>query len=121
MEGCTSRSSCNPTGRSSGWEGNCRKVACRHLLMMLPAMVFDIDLTEEDLAVLLADMHVASKIRWDAFEQAKHVSDLFQVYGKAYDWPSKHLRLSKSKITELLSAYRATSEFLTPHSAPGNI
>src|ERR1044072_9162098 len=66
-------------------EGNCRTVACRHLLeqdpndsrfMTMPAMVFDVDLTDEDLAVLLADMHVAGKIRWDAYEQAKHVHDL---------------------------------------------
>jgi hypothetical protein len=89
--------------------------------MMMPAMIFDVDLTEEDLAVLLADMHVAGKIRWDAYEQAKHVHDLFSVYGKTYDWLSNHLRLSKSKINELLSAYRATTEFLSNHPAPGNV
>jgi hypothetical protein len=111
-------------------EGNCRLVACRHLLeqypndprfMTMPAMIFDVDLTEEDLAVLLADMHVAGKIRWDAYEQAKHVYDLFHLYGKTYDWLSSHLRLSKSKINELLFAYRATSEFLSVHPAPGNV
>ncbi len=111
-------------------EGNCRLVASRHLLeqypndarfMSMPGMIFDVDLTEEDLAVLLADMHVAGKIRWDAYEQAKHVHDLFQLYGKTYDWLSNHLRLSKSKIIELLSAYRAMNEFLTAHPAPDNI
>lgn len=111
-------------------EGNLRTVACRHLLeqypndtrfMTMPARIFDVDLTPEDLAVLLADMHVASKIRWDAYEQAKHVSDLFTLYGKTYDWLSNHLRLSKTKITELLLAHRATTEFLTAHPAPANI
>ena len=111
-------------------EGNCRTVACRHLLEQypndprfssIPAMIFDVDLTEEDLAVLLADMHVAGKIRWDAYEQAKHVHDLFNVYGKTYDWLSNHLRLSKSKIVELLSAYKMTSEYLAAHPAPGNV
>jgi hypothetical protein len=111
-------------------EGNCRLVASRHLLeqypndprfLALPAMIFDVDLTEEDLAVLLADMHVAGKIRWDAYEQAKHVHDLFNIYGKTYDWLSNHLRLSKSKILELLSAYRAMNEFLTSHPAPDNV
>jgi hypothetical protein len=111
-------------------EGNCRVVASRHLLEQypndprfnsLPAMIFDVDLTEEDLAVLLADMHVAGKIQWDAYEQAKHVHDLFNGYGKTYDWLSNHLRLSKSKIMELLSAYRAMTEFLTSHPAPDNI
>jgi hypothetical protein len=111
-------------------EGNCRTVASRHLLeqhpndtrfMTMPAMVFDVELSAEDLAVLLADMHVAGKIRWDAYEQAKHVHDLYQLYGKTYDWLSDHLRLSKSKIRELLRAYSATNEYLAAYPQPGNV
>lgn len=111
-------------------EGNCRTVACRRLLAqfpqdnrfrMMPAMIFEVDLTEEDLAVLLADMHVSGKIRWDAYEQAKHVSDLFHVYGKTYEWLSNHLRLSKGKIRELLEAYQATTEYLNLHPSPLNV
>jgi hypothetical protein len=111
-------------------EGNSRTVACRKLLAQfpsdtrfstMPAMIFDIDLTEEDLAVLLADMHVAGKIRWDAYEQAKHVSDLVNIYGKTYDWLSDHLRLSKSKIVELLSAYQATTDYLKIEPSPDNV
>jgi hypothetical protein len=88
---------------------------------MMPAMIFDVDSTEEDLAVLLADMHVSGKIRWDAYEQAKHVSDLFNVYGKTYEWLSNHLRLSKGKIRELLEAYQAATEYLGLHPAPVNV
>jgi hypothetical protein len=88
---------------------------------MMPAMIFDVDLTEEDLAVLLADMHVSGKIRWDAYEQAKHVSDLFNVYGKTYEWLSNHLRLSKGKIRELLEAYQTTTEYLSLHPAAVNL
>lgn len=111
-------------------EGNCRTVGCRHLqeqypqdtrFMTVPAMVFDVELTEEDLAVLLADMHVASKIRWEAYEQAKHVSDLFNIYGKTYEWLANHLRLSKSKIKELLWAYQATSEYLSLFPGQANV
>jgi len=111
-------------------EGNCRTVACRRLLKQhpndnrfrtMPAMIFDVDLTEEDLAVLLADMHVSGKIRWDAYEQAKHVSDLFHVYGKTYEWLSNHLRLSKGKIRELLEAYQATTDYLNLHPSPANV
>jgi len=111
-------------------EGNSRTVVCRRLLVQypndrrfltMPAMIFDVDLTEEDLAVLLADMHVAGKIRWDAYEQAKHVHDLHYIYGKTYDWLGNHLRLSKSKITELLYAYGATTEFLAIHPEPDNV
>jgi hypothetical protein len=87
----------------------------------MPAMIFDVDLTEEDLAVLLAEIHVAGKIHWDAYEQAKHVNDLFNIYGKTYDWLSNHLRLSKSKIVELLSTYKATTEFLSIHTEPTNV
>jgi hypothetical protein len=111
-------------------EGNCRVVACRHLaeqypndtrFTTLPAKIFDVELTEEDLAVLLADMHVASKIRWDAYEQAKQVSDLFNIYGKTYDWLANHLRLSKSKIKELLWAHQATTEYLKLFPSPTNV
>jgi hypothetical protein len=111
-------------------EGNSRTVACRRLLnqfpndrrfLTMPAMIFDVDLTEEDLAVLLADMHVAGKIRWDAYEQAKHVYDLFHVYGKTYDWLGNHLRISKSKIVELLAAYQATTDYLKIQPSPENV
>ncbi len=111
-------------------EGNCRTVAGRHLaeqypddprFATVPAMVFEGELSEEDIAVWLADMHVAGKIRWDAYEQAKHVSELYSTHGKTYDWLSSHLRLSKSKIQELLFGYRATTDFLSAHPAPANI
>jgi hypothetical protein len=111
-------------------EGNCRTVACRHLtqqfpndpnFMSMPAMIFDVDLSDEDIAVLLADMHVASKIPWDAYEQAKQVFDLFHLYGKTYDWLSNHLRMGKSKIRELLSAYQATKDYLSVFPAPTNV
>ena len=111
-------------------EGNCRTVSARRLLaqypndarfMTAPAMIFESDLTEEDLAVLLADMHVSGKIRWDAYEQAKHIADLYNVYGKTYDWLGNHLRLSKTKINEMLLAYAATREFLHNHPDPSNV
>jgi hypothetical protein len=111
-------------------EGNCRTVACRHLceeypddarFRTVPAMVFDGSLSDEDLAVLLASMHVAGKIRWDAYEQAKHVFDLVSKYGKTYDWLSNHLRLGKSKIVELVTAYKATTEYLGANPAPENV
>lgn len=108
-------------GRYIVREGNSRTVATRHLrdqyptddrFFTVPAMVFDEALNEDDLAVLLADMHVAGKIRWDAYEQAKHVSTLYEVHGKTYDWLANHLRLSKSKITQQLKAYKWTTDYL---------
>ncbi len=108
-------------GRYLVREGNSRTVATRHLseqhpnderFFTIPAMVFDEALNDDDLAVLLADMHVAGKIRWDAYEQAKHVATLYEVHGKTYDWLANHLRLSKSRITQQLKAYKWTTDYL---------
>ncbi|MGH2448342.1 MAG: hypothetical protein ACRDFS_07040, partial [Chloroflexota bacterium] len=111
-------------------EGNCRKVCNSHLgeqypgderFAFIPAHIYEHQLTEEDLAILLADLHVAKKISWDAYEQAKYIHDLYVVYGKPYDWLSSHLRLSKSKISENLAAYKATTDYLQAHPSPANI
>jgi hypothetical protein len=117
-------------GRLIVREGNCRTVAVRRMKRQdpenpayesIPAQVYDDTLTDEDLAVLLADMHVAGKIRWDAYEQAKHVWDLYYGYGKTYEWLSDHLRLSKSRITQDLKAYQATKGYLESHPSPANV
>lgn len=111
-------------------EGNCRTVAMRHLLEQhpddvrfahIPAQVYEETLSEEDLAVILADMHVASKIKWDAYEQAKVIHDLSTIHGKPYDWLSNHLRLSKSKISENLKAYEAATEYLKASPGSANV
>lgn len=117
-------------GRYLVREGNSRTVAVRHVAdqhpgndryTTIPAMVFDQEMTEDDLAVLLADMHVTGKIRWDAYEQAKHVWTLHNVHGKTYDWLATHLRLSKSKITQQLKAYKWTTDYLSENGDPRNI
>jgi hypothetical protein len=87
----------------------------------VPAQIFEANLTEEDVAVILADFHVAGKISWDAYEQAKHIHDLFHIHGKTYDWLSDHLRMGKSKISEYLAAYNATTQYLSIYPAPSNI
>ncbi len=121
-----------PTGKNKYRvrEGNSRTVCNRHLyeqhpgderFAFVPAHIFEQNLTPEDIAVILADFHVAGKISWDAYEQAKHIHDLFHVYGKTYDWLSDHLRMGKSKISEHLAAYKATTDFLQVHPAPANI
>lgn len=111
-------------------EGNCRTVAMRHLLEQhtdsgrfahIPAQVYEETLSEEDLAVILADMHVASKIKWDAYEQAKVIHDLSTIHGKTYDWLSNHLRLSKGKISENLRAYEAATDYLEASPGSANV
>jgi hypothetical protein len=111
-------------------EGNCRTVACRHLseqypgderFEFIPAHVYETSLSEEDLAVILADMHVGKKISWDAYEQAKVIHDLSTIHGKTYDWLSNHLRLSKGKISENLKAYKAATDYLSISPDPANV
>jgi len=117
-------------GRYLVREGNSRTVATRHIaeqhpgdsrFQTVPAMVFDGELTDDDIAVLLADMHVTGKIRWDAYEQAKHVSTLYNVHGKTYDWLATHLRLSKTRITQDLKAYGWTTDYLEQHPDAKNL
>jgi hypothetical protein len=111
-------------------EGNCRTVASRHLFEQypgddrfgfIPAQVYEAALSEEDLAVILADMHVGKKISWDAYEQAKVIHDLSTIHGKTYDWLSNHLRLSKGKISENLKAYKAATDYLSDYPDPANV
>ncbi|MCI0603732.1 hypothetical protein L0156_12055 [bacterium] len=117
-------------GKYLAREGNCRVVSLRNLIEQypndsrfasVPAMIFDKELSAEDLAVILADMHVAGKIQWDPYEQAQLVKDLHKRYGKTYEWLSNHLRLSKSKIKELLATQEALDEYLKQHPDPSNL
>jgi hypothetical protein len=118
-------------GRLVVREGNSRTVACRRLKQLNPehehyyakvqAMIFDEQLTEEDLAVYLADVHVAGKNKWGGYEQAKKVWDLHNEFGKPYEWLAQHLRLTKSRITQDLKAYEWTSQFLAHHPDPKNL
>lgn len=117
-------------GRYLVREGNSRTVATKHLAEQfpgdtrfgtVPAMIFDTQLSNEDVAVLLADMHVTGKIRWDAYEQAKHVWTLYETYGKTYDWLATHLHLSKSRITQHLKAYKWTTDYLDENPDPKNL
>lgn len=108
-------------------EGNCRTTSSQKLKFQnpgdnrfdtIPAKVFDADLSEEDIAVMMANEHVAKKISWDAYTQAKSIYELHNVAGKTYDWLVNNLRLSRSKVSEFLAAYDAMTAFLQVHSDP---
>ena len=110
-----------PDGRLLVLEGNQRTVAVRHQLRetpddprfhTVPAWIFGEDLTSGEIAVLLADLHVAGKDQWRPYEQAKHIFELSDTFGKSYDWLATHLRLSKSQVMQKIAAYRAFTDFL---------
>lgn len=121
----------NGTGRYIFREGNCRLVGLRRLLKRHPqdprfrevdAYVFEEGaLSEEDIAVILSDIHVAGKIEWPAYEEARLVADLNHRYGKSLDWLADHLRKGRSKILQLLWAYDKTTEFLAVSPTPDSV
>jgi len=101
-------------------EGNCRVTSCKHLsseypndfrFNQIPAMIFT-DISEEHLAIHLVDLHVSGKIEWDSYEKAQKVHELHIKYGKPYEWLSMNMRLSKSKISQLLASYQQMDDYL---------
>lgn len=108
-------------------EGNCRTASSKKLKQQnpgdnrfdrIPAKIFDANLSEDDVAVMMASEHVAKKISWDPYSQAKNIHELHHISGKTYDWLVSNLRLSRSKVSEFLAAYEATTSFLQIHSDP---
>src|SRR4051812_7235503 len=72
-------------------EGNCRTVCLRELCSKYPkderfrqvyARVLPADVTEEQLMLLLGELHVAAKIEWRAFDQAEYVWKMNKIFGK---------------------------------------
>lgn len=110
-----------PEGNYLVREGNCRTVSLRHLLeeypddirfKLIPAMIFTETLSDENLAVMLTDWHVSGRIPWDGFEKAKMVHTLHTKHGKPYEWLAINMRLSKSKIKDLLDSFQQMEDFL---------
>jgi hypothetical protein len=102
-------------------EGNRRAVSMRHLLAKdptnprfatVPVCVFGADLTDCERKVLLAELHVAGKAEWAAYEQAQEMYELANVYGKPLDWLATELRMPKSKVCQKMAAYEALTEYL---------
>ncbi len=79
-------------------EGNCRTVALRELNKKFPkdsrfsrlyVRVLPAGVTEEQLTLLLGELHIAGKIEWKAYEQAEFVWKMNKIYGKSYDFLAK--------------------------------
>jgi hypothetical protein len=90
-------------------EGNCRTVCLRQICKKYPedkrfekiyARVLPADVTEEQLMLLLGELHVAGKIEWRAYDQAEYVWKMSKLFGKSYDYLASHLRWSRSKLSQ---------------------
>lgn len=113
----------DPVVRRSGTvvEGNCRTVALRELQKKHPedkrfetvfVKMLPEDVTEEQLMMLLGELHVAGKIRWGAYEEAEYVWKMQNLYNKTYDYLAAHLRWTRSKIAQKIGAYQETRQYI---------
>jgi hypothetical protein len=102
-------------------EGNCRTVCLRELIKKYPKderflhvyiRVLPADVTEEQLMLLLGELHVAGKIEWRAFDQAEYVWKMNKVFGKNYDYLASHLRWSRSKLAQKIAAYEESRNYI---------
>ena len=108
-------------------EGNCRTVAMRELHKELPddkrfkklyVRVLPQDVTDEQLMMLLGELHVAGKIRWGAYEEAEYVWKMHNMYKKTYDYLASHLRWSRTKLSQKITAYEETKKYLEKTKDP---
>jgi hypothetical protein len=102
-------------------EGNCRTVVLRQLRQKYPdderfkelfVRVLPPNVTEEQISLLLGELHIAGKIEWSAFDQAEYVWKMNRVFGKTYDFLATHLRWSRSKLFQKIMAYEETKAYL---------
>jgi len=111
-------------------EGNCRTVCLRELhknhpgderwthlyVQKLPDAA-----TDEQLTILIGELHIAGKIEWRAFEQAEYVWKMNTVYGKSHDFLASHLRWSRSKVMQKIAAYEETKTYMEESGDPDGI
>ncbi len=111
-------------------EGNCRTVVYRKLQerypddpiwRTIPARVLPEDITRRDIAILLGEMHVAGKNTWSPFEKAGHIYTLHKDLALSQDEIATRLRISKSKVNQLVRAFEAMRSKYLPKYPTGAI
>lgn len=111
-------------------EGNCRTVVLRQLRSKYPederfekvfVRILPKDVTDEQISLLLGELHIAGKIEWRAFDQAEYVWKMNKIFGKTYDFLATHLRWSRSKLAQKIAAYEETKAYLDRFGDPQGI
>lgn len=104
-------------------EGNCRTVVYRKLRAKfpaearwkhIPARLLPSDIGNREIAILLGEMHVAGKNTWTPFEKAGHVYRLHKDFALTQDEIAQRLRMSKSKVNQLIRAFDAMKNRFLP-------
>lgn len=122
----------DPVARTDGKvvEGNCRTVALREIRKKYPdderfenvyVRILPTDVTDEQISLLLGELHIAGKIEWRAFDQAEYVWRMNKVFAKTYDFLATHLRWSRSKLSQKIAAYEETKNYLEHNDDPQGI
>jgi len=113
-------------------EGNRRVVCLRRAAKMLreekltgfPAGTFDNvqcevlpeSVTPIEVDILLARLHVAGKLEWDALNQAEHLYRLHHERGLTLDQICDNVGIGKGKLLRKVHAYEKTVRYLKEHS-----
>lgn len=73
------------------------------------------------MVILLGQMHVAGKNTWTPFEKANHVYRLHNNFALVQDEIAVRLRMSKSKVNQLIRAFDLMKkQFLPRYQGPAN-
>jgi hypothetical protein len=112
-------------------EGNCRLVVYRKLRenqardprwLKIPSRVLPDDISERDVALLLAQLHVQGKNKWSPFEKAGHVFRLHKDFVLTQDEIAVRLRMSKSKVNQMIRAFEAMQNvYLKRYADPTSV
>jgi len=112
-------------------EGNCRLIVYRKLREnypndsrwhRIPSRVLPVEIAERDIALLLGQMHVMGKNQWSSFEKAGHVYKLHREFVLTQDEIAARLRMSKSKVNQLVRAFETMRNvFLPKFPDPANV
>jgi hypothetical protein len=102
-------------------EGNCRTVCLRQLKSRYPddprwrelyVQMLQDDATDEQITMLIGELHIAGKIEWRAFEQAEYVWKMNELFGKSIDYLASHLRRSRAQVVQKIAAYQETRLYI---------
>jgi len=69
----------------------------------------------------LGELHIAGKIEWRAYEQAEYVWKMSKSFKKNDDFLASHLRWTRAKLAQKISAYEETKIYLSETSDPDGI
>jgi len=109
-------------GRFLSVEGNCRIVCLRSLAREYVAdarwqnvrvRLLPEDFSERKKSILLSDLHVSGKIRWQPHEQAGHIYRMHKEQGfTIVDIATMEREKNKQKVQRLLDVYEFLQRFL---------